>query len=340
MKEILQYKNGLNNLELGKMNSREQDIFFYILYILSKNKNHPVEIPFLELKRMIGITDLSKTKFVDIVKKMVKKFQSTVQEYQLSEDEILIFNVLDDTRINTKKEIITTSLKAAFKDLLEIEEKSKCYMSIDLKEMCSLKSSYLKILYRYLKQWESVGTKTIKIEEFKKMLDVPDSYRFYDIDRRILVPALEEFKNIFIGFNYEKLKLDTKGQRVESITFTWQRVERKKKSSKEIIQPQQQPASGAKKKFSKELALEQTARAEAEVQELKLKENNIIEIIESLKDKKEIVNDKPFISESEFENMYQEWLKLQGVQDNKLTKRGYRLQIQGQYQILENKKAL
>ncbi|SJZ99329.1 Protein involved in initiation of plasmid replication [Cetobacterium ceti] len=337
MKDILQYKNGLNNLELGKMSAREQDIFFYILFLLSKNKLAPLEIKFSELKKRIDGQYTNNKQLGNTIRKMVKKFQSTVQEYQIEEGKYCIFNVLEDTTVDVKNGIITTSLKKAFRELLEIEEKSKCYMSIDLKEMCNLKSSYLKILYRYLKQWDNVGKATIKIQDFKKILDIPEAYRFYDIDRRILIPAIEEFKDIFKGFSIEKNNSNTKGKKIDEITFTWQRVV-KKKTKKQEDREQEKNITAAKKIFNKEVAVEKTIKAEKEIANLKAEER-LAEIVKT--NLSNNVAEEPIIevTSDKYMEIYNDYLKANNIEHSVYVKKAFDIINKNKVRIKENKKA-
>lgn len=41
-------------------------------------------------------------------------------------------------------------------------------------------------MFRLLKQYKSTGFYIVKIEEFRRILDIPESYRLADIDKRVL----------------------------------------------------------------------------------------------------------------------------------------------------------
>ncbi|REA67769.1 replication initiation protein, partial [Staphylococcus pseudintermedius] len=60
-----------------------------------------------------------------------------------------------------------------------------------------LRSSYTKELYRHLmqyrnKEWRN-GYWVVKVEDFRRALSIPSSYRMTNIDKRILEQAKEEF---------------------------------------------------------------------------------------------------------------------------------------------------
>ena len=85
-----------------------------------------------------------------------------------------------------------------------------------------LHSNYSRKLFRLLKQWRTTGKKEYTIEEFRKRLQIPKSYRPTDIDRRVLTICKEElsanFQNFKITKNYRK---GVRGRKLESYIFTW-----------------------------------------------------------------------------------------------------------------------
>lgn len=85
-----------------------------------------------------------------------------------------------------------------------------------------LHSNYSRKLFRLLKQWRTVGRKEYKIDDFRRRLQIPKSYRPTDIDRRVLSLCMEElcanFQNFKITKNYRK---GVRGRKLESYIFTW-----------------------------------------------------------------------------------------------------------------------
>ena len=85
-----------------------------------------------------------------------------------------------------------------------------------------LHSNYSRKLFRLLKQWRTVGRKEYPIDEFRKRLQIPKSYRPTDIDRRVLTLCMEElcanFQNFKITKNYRK---GVRGRKLDSYIFTW-----------------------------------------------------------------------------------------------------------------------
>ena len=91
------------------------------------------------------------------------------------------------------------------------------FTRFELENMTKLKSSYSKELYRQLMAHRDISTKKgawfVRVEDFRELLAVPNSFRMTNIDKRIFEVAKEEFlksdKNgiqIFSSFKVEKVK--------------------------------------------------------------------------------------------------------------------------------------
>ena len=76
------------------------------------------------------------------------------------------------------------------------------------------------------KQWKGPGKWEIGIDEFRRLLSIPDSYKMGNIDQRILIPAELDLAPFFTGLQIQKLdkrgKLSGKGRPVKKLVFTFQ----------------------------------------------------------------------------------------------------------------------
>jgi plasmid replication initiation protein len=106
--------------------------------------------------------------------------------------------------------------------LLEVKEK---FLRYKLENILPLKSSYSIRIYEILKDWYEMnkryGNKTekiIKLEEFKDILEIPKSYIYGMIKKRILLKAkseLEEYTDIM--FDFEEIKTGRKVTHIKLI---------------------------------------------------------------------------------------------------------------------------
>ncbi len=78
-----------------------------------------------------------------------------------------------------------------------------------------------------LKQWKSTGKWEVTLDEFKRVLSIPDSYKMSAIDNRILKLAELDLAPFFAGLNIKKLdrngKESGKGRPVKKLVFTFQK---------------------------------------------------------------------------------------------------------------------
>ncbi len=66
------------------------------------------------------------------------------------------------------------------------------FTRFELAEFTALKSSYSKECYRRLKQYRQTGVWKVSIDEFRRLLDVPESYQARDLNKRVLKPIQDE----------------------------------------------------------------------------------------------------------------------------------------------------
>ena len=105
--------------------------------------------------------------------------------------------------------------------LLEVKEK---FLKYKLENILPLKSSYVIRLYEILKDWLELNSrygnkaeKIVSLAEFREFLEIPLSYRFFDIKRQILEKAKTELeKHTDLLFEYEEIKT---GRKVTHLKF-------------------------------------------------------------------------------------------------------------------------
>lgn len=77
------------------------------------------------------------------------------------------------------------------------------FTRFELAEFTALKSSYAKETYRRLKQYRQTGVWKVSLEEFRRLLDVPKSYRTCDLNERVLKPIQAELGEL-LGLRIHK----------------------------------------------------------------------------------------------------------------------------------------
>jgi len=105
--------------------------------------------------------------------------------------------------------------------LLEVKEK---FLKYKLENILSLRSSYSIRIYEILKDWLELNKrygnkaeKIISVKEFREILEIPKSYVYGMLKKRILEKAKSELaENTDIVFDYEEIKT---GRKVTHLKF-------------------------------------------------------------------------------------------------------------------------
>jgi plasmid replication initiation protein len=111
-------------------------------------------------------------------------------------------------------------LKCSFHPVLKpfLLRLKKNFTAYKLKNILQLSSKYSIRLYEIMKCYEHLGQIAIKLDDFKKMLSIPDKYKYGHIKNRILKPLQREFlKYTDISYSFKEMK---KQRKVEAICFT------------------------------------------------------------------------------------------------------------------------
>ncbi|MBN2837641.1 MAG: replication initiation protein [Fusobacteriaceae bacterium] len=204
---IVKHHNYINE-SIFNFNSLELNAFISIIFKVEKAEKSIV-FNIDEIKKYFNSKDRSFKAFHDILKRLQK------QNIELKTDNgyksIMPFPVIDFNLNEKTVEIHFNELIIPY--LGDLKEKFTLY-SID--EFLALNHKHSKRLFQLLKQYNSVGYRTIKIDFLKKVLAV-DYSRFYDFERFVLKKSIDEI-NQFTTLNveYEKIK---KGREIESVKF-------------------------------------------------------------------------------------------------------------------------
>lgn len=95
-----------------------------------------------------------------------------------------------------------------------------CFTQHEILEFTNLKGKYTKKIYQIIMAYKTLKHKEYPVEVFKKLLDIPQIYRWTNIDKKIIEPAKEELKNTnIINFELEKIK---EGKKITKVIFKWE----------------------------------------------------------------------------------------------------------------------
>lgn len=219
MTELVKYHNDLNNLSMRAWTAEEMDLFFSILVKIRDHGTKDVILNTQDLKKLTG-TDTRNSYWYKMVDGFSGKAISLYFK-DTSSKSTEYMNIFSKISFNLNEKILKVRVSENFEYI--VNQLTKNFTVYELSEFTSLNSTYSKTMYRILKQWKSVGNqgKEFSIDQFKSLLDIPDSYTANNIQQRVLKPILKEIPEYFENFKIKTIKADTRGTPVIAYRFTW-----------------------------------------------------------------------------------------------------------------------
>ena len=215
--EIVKYRNRLNQIPLRKFNTEEMNIFFTIASRFTEKGTKGSTLSFSKLRHLSHFKRHGEY-FVQELNKLYDKLLA-INAYTDDGKTIDRFVAFNEYKIEREDKVVKISVNPKFKDLFN--DLVNSFTRFSLSEFANLKSTYSKTLFRIIKQFRTTGHLEFKISDFRNLLDIPKSYRQFNIDRRVLAPIRIELVPLFKNFAYTKIKKKTQGRAVIGYKFTW-----------------------------------------------------------------------------------------------------------------------
>ena len=241
MSETAKYHNKLNEISFRNFNSVELNIFFSICSQMKERGLAEITFSFEELRILSEFSRTSNSEFVNLLRKVYKKMLNLVYQIESDNGDIEYFVLFTNFKISPSNKTVDIQVNKKFDFILN--KLTSNFTVVELEEFTNLKSSYSKNMYRLLKQWKSIGKYHCTLEEFKKWLDIPQSYKIGHINDRVLKPINKELPTYFKGLAIEKKRVG-RGGKIDSLTFTWQaetKSDRRKKTSQKTFRQETLP---------------------------------------------------------------------------------------------------
>ncbi|MGB6129692.1 MAG: replication initiation protein [Psychrilyobacter sp.] len=211
--EMVVHHNYLNESKFTDFTELELNLFITILYKMRHEKENEVTFKSEDIKNMTNAKDRSYKEFERILHSLQDRtfYLKTIDGYErIKPFPTLIFN-------NEKKKITVEVNKRMVPVFRQLKEQFTQY---SLKEFVSLDNKYGKRLYQLLKQYESIGKRNFKLDNFRELLDCTNkSYdKMSNLDKKVLMKARDDInEKTSLNVDYVKLK---KGRKIESVEFT------------------------------------------------------------------------------------------------------------------------
>lgn len=231
MYNLTKFNNQLNSVSFRKFNARELDLFFSICSSLKEQGTEIVRFNFDHLKFTVDYKFTGQERFIKDLENTYNKMLDLKFRYE-DEDKIVKFVLFNKFEINKKDAYVEIAVNKEFDFILN--ELTGNFTAFELEQFTGLTSIYSKTMFRLLKSWKSVGKVSYDLDEFRNLLDIPNSYKMTNIDTKVLLPVMEELPSFFHGLSVTKIKKG-RGGKVVALEFTWQ-AETKSDRRKKIFQ--------------------------------------------------------------------------------------------------------
>lgn len=211
----VKYKNELNLIPMRNFDSVEMNLFFSICAKMKGKGISKVRFTFEDLKELSAYKPTSVKRFADDLEAVYSKMIQLT--YRTEEPGIREkFVLFTGYRIDENNQTVDISVNPELDYI--INELSTEFTKFELQEFTGIRSSYAKTMYRLLKQYRSTGFYKVKIEDFREILAIPDSYQMSDIDKQVLKPIKNELSIYFDDMKVIKHKA-RKRNRIAAIEF-------------------------------------------------------------------------------------------------------------------------
>lgn len=223
-KHIVRFHNDLNSLELQGYTESNINILMTLCHTMSEQGTNEITISLDTLKKILNPNQ----KGVNLTKKRIQLFAKEMQRVRLEveQNNCTIYGVLFH-KIKVDNEGKTITIKTDKEFVYIINNLVENYTIFDLQDLIGIKGVYNKLIFKLLKQFKETGIFMIDIQNFKRLLGVPESYKIPQITERILNPAIKELSPYFKNLKCEKIKKAGHGNVISHIKFKWLKEEKK-----------------------------------------------------------------------------------------------------------------
>lgn len=214
-KVMIKYHNDMNVVAFKKFNQRELNIFFSICAFMKDKGDSTITFSYDEIKQMANLNVPTNQVFEELLESTYDKLLQLKIGY-VNKDIVEKFILFTGYKINKNDKMVDITINAQYQYILN--ELSKNFTVFELQEFNALVSSYSKNMFRLLKQYKSTGFYKVSIEEFRRLLDIPESYNMSKISVKVIDPIEKELSNYFEEFRVEKLKV---GRFIKFLQFSF-----------------------------------------------------------------------------------------------------------------------
>lgn len=212
---MIKYHNDMNLIAFKDFSQRELNIFFSLCLLMKEKGIGEITLSYDEIKNVIPDRFESNKKFEEILESVYDKLLQLRLESR-DKNKIEKFILFTSYKIHVSEKTVTINTNSDYSYILN--NLSKNFTLFELQEFNELSSTYSKHMFRLLKQYRSTGFFKISVDEFRRLLDIPESYTMKKIGVKVLAPIEKELIHYFMDFKIHKIK---EGRRIKFLEFSF-----------------------------------------------------------------------------------------------------------------------
>lgn len=222
MNEVVKYDNALNELDFKGF--REHDLNL-LMSLCARMRDMGESTQVLEYDYIMDLIEWDKRQRIDLfhheLMRMAEKLRHVGATALVNDDEFVSFNLFSTFRGNRKKKTLTIQVNKDFMYILN--DLGGQFTRFELREYIKLDGKYPKLLYQHLKQFRKTGWWKIMIDDLRRDLSIPDSYKNFHIRDKVIkpsVPVLQSCKG-FSDLTFEPIQSTGRGRALIGFMFKW-----------------------------------------------------------------------------------------------------------------------
>ena len=222
------YDNKMNLLAFKNLDKVEANLFFSIVARFNDKGAEKLKLNFSEIAEFISDNKYTSKELSKLINDGVGKVVQSAIKWEMTPTKTAYFTLFNEFLVDDENNTLEASINSRFLFMLN-NFKDGNFTMLELAEFSNLTSKYTQTLYRLLKQFKKTGYRVMEWGEFIEIMDIPTSYRMFDIERQILKPAIAELTQeadifnqnnpIFKKLTYKKIRGTGRGRPVERIEF-------------------------------------------------------------------------------------------------------------------------
>lgn len=216
----------MNKISFNGFSEKELNLFFTLIFLANEKKNSKIVIPFSKLKSLSN-AEVHSDRFIKSLENINLKLIKLAHKIEI-DNKIHIFSLFNIFTIDKNTNELKVQINEPFTYMLN--DLIGNFTQYELESFVKLKSIYSKNMFKLIKQWDVLKSKTFELEELRKFLNVPKAYNSSKMNDKVLKPILTELPALFSKFELEKLKT---GRKVTHYKFSWKN---KKKNFNDIVE--------------------------------------------------------------------------------------------------------